>query len=73
MHTHMLSLRRGLKPPPSRAAVSALCLQGAAPSLLLGVLAWLQCMFLPVCAVSPRCTPPHPKTEAGTTQSLLPF
>ena len=35
------SLRPGLKPPPSRAAVSALCLQGAAPSLLLGVLAWL--------------------------------
>ena len=35
------SLRPGLKPPPSCAAVSALCLQGTAPSLLLGVLAWL--------------------------------
>ena len=65
MHTHMLSLRRGLKAPPSRAAVSALCLQGAAPSLLLGVLAWLQCMFLPVCAVSPRRTPPTPRLRQG--------
>ena len=43
LRTHSLthSLRPGLKLPPSCAAVSALCLQGAAPSLLLGVLAWL--------------------------------